>query len=105
MYNLNDNFTELAGQIASNTAIITDYLKKIGLPEPNFTVDSAGALPPVPEIQIARLALIDATAKLQNLATGSDDFLWREATLVRDPSILGETKKLISILIIRTAAP
>ncbi|KAF2814831.1 putative O-methyltransferase [Mytilinidion resinicola] len=89
MYNLNENFTELAAQIASSTAIITEYLKKNGLPEPDFTVNSAGGLPPVPEVQEARMNLIDATSKLRHLALGSDELLRTESLLMHhDQSVI-----------------
>ncbi|KAF2501388.1 putative O-methyltransferase [Lophium mytilinum] len=89
MYSLTENFTELAAQIASNTAIITEYLKKNGLPEPDFTVDAAGELPQVPEVQEARLNLIDATSKLRHLATGADEYLRTESFIMHhDEAVL-----------------
>ncbi|OCK81485.1 S-adenosyl-L-methionine-dependent methyltransferase [Lepidopterella palustris CBS 459.81] len=83
MFSLDDNLADLAALISSSTAVITRYLEENRLPQPSFRPDAPGALPEVPEVQGARMALIEAAAKIQHLATGADDFLWQQSLVLK----------------------
>ena len=87
MFGPKDNFADLVAQISSSTAIITGYLKKNNLPQLTFAVDSPRSLPEVPEIQAARMALIEAAAKIHHLAIGADDYIWRQSLTVSIPCL------------------
>jgi hypothetical protein len=87
MFGPKDNFVDLAAKISSSTAIITGYLKKNNLPQPTFAVDSPRSLPEVPEVQAARMALIEAAAKIHHLAIGADDYIWQQSLTVSIPCL------------------
>jgi len=68
-----DILIQLADEISSQAAIVTDYVKANNLPAPSF--DSDGPLDPLPsgapsEVEEARFALMSATKKLHALARG-----------------------------------
>lgn len=71
--------TELASIIADNTKKIHDYLTAHNLPTPSFDADasSASVLPSdaPPDLEAARVAVIDATKKLRDLMLGPRDYL------------------------------
>ena len=69
---------ELASSIASNTARINDFLASKSLPTPSFSQDgpSRSMIPQdAPEIEAARVEVIDDTLKLRNLILGPRDYL------------------------------
>ena len=69
---------ELASAIATNTAKVENYLVSKDLPSLSFDVDapSKSMIPPeAPEIEAARVAVIDATLKLHNLMLGPKEYL------------------------------
>jgi hypothetical protein len=70
---------ELAQSIQTNTTIVQEYLSSEGLPNPSFDVDAhdISLIPPgAPKYVVtARVAVIDATAKLRNLMLGPRDYL------------------------------
>lgn len=68
----------LAVLISENTTKIQEYLTAKGLPTPSFDVDGPrDSLIPAEaeEIQMARIAVIDATEKLRRLTLGPRDHL------------------------------
>jgi hypothetical protein len=71
--------SELSAIIAQKTAEIETYLAAKGLPQPSFHPDAPAELGPIAredeDILKARVALIDATKELRNLAIGPDDSL------------------------------
>jgi len=85
----------LASTIATNTAKVTDYLTSKNLPLPSFDVNapSKSVIPPdAPDIEAARVAVIDATLKLHNLMLGPKEYLMSytvggEKFLQRYPSV------------------
>ncbi|KAF1993359.1 S-adenosyl-L-methionine-dependent methyltransferase [Amniculicola lignicola CBS 123094] len=82
-------FAELAADIQTQVNIIDTYLKEHNLPQPSFDVDSPTELPIDPNVQRARLKLIEAGGALENLATGSADHLrWRCMTEKFDDMVL-----------------
>jgi len=87
MFGPKDNFADLAAQISSSTAMIAGYLEKNNLPQPTFAVDSPRSLPDVPEVQAARMALIEAAAKIHHLAIGADDYIWQQSLTVSIPCL------------------
>jgi O-methyltransferase domain len=87
MFGSKDNFADLAAQISSSSAIIAGYLEKNSLPQPTFAVDSPRSLPEVPEVQAARMALIEAAAKIHHLAIGADDYIWQQSLTVSIPCL------------------
>ena len=87
MFGPKDNFADLVAQISSSTAIITGYLEKNNLPQPTFAVDSPRSLPEAPEIQAARMALIEAAAKIHHLAIGAEDYIWHQSLTVSIPCL------------------
>ena len=73
MANLSPSITELAAEVSKNTTLISDYLKANNLPAPSFAADGPATFP-IPQndaaIQGARLALIEASKTLYDLAVG-----------------------------------
>ena len=70
--------SELSSIIAQKTAEIEAYLAAKGLPQPSFHPDAPTELGIAREdenILKARVALIDATKELRDLAVGPDDSL------------------------------
>lgn len=69
---------ELATSIAQNTTIVSSYLNEHGLRSPSFTLDgpAVSQIPPnAPEIETARVAVIEATQRLRRLMLGPMDYL------------------------------
>ena len=70
--------SELAASIASNTALINDFLSSKNLLTPSFDVDapSTSQIPQdAVEIEAARVAVIDDALKLRDLMLGHRDYL------------------------------
>ncbi|KAJ9645227.1 hypothetical protein H2201_000978 [Coniosporium apollinis] len=79
----------LAAQIASSAAVIQQQLERNKLQGPSFAADAPTALPDDPEVQNARMALIEAASSLQCLATGPEDLMkWQAITLKHDQFVL-----------------
>lgn len=68
------SFSELAEEVTKQSSIIKTQLDANSLPYPSFEASASHVLPPLPEIQQARLSLIDAAIKLTQLAIGPDEF-------------------------------
>jgi hypothetical protein len=71
--------SELSAIIAEKTAVIEAYLAAKGLPQPSFHPNAPVELGPIARedehILKARVAIIDATKELRDLAVGPDDSL------------------------------
>jgi hypothetical protein len=78
---------ELSGIIAQKTAEIEAYLAAKGLPQPSFHPDAPAELGPIARedeaILQARVALVDATKELRDLAVGAEDSLRYQSWEVR----------------------
>lgn len=73
-----ETIEELALVISKNTTIVEQYLSSNNLPHPSFGVGApSGSLIPADaaDIEVARLAVIEATSKLRNLMLGPREFL------------------------------
>ena len=66
---------ELAAQISSNSQKIDDYLSSNKLPQPSFDEDGPVKLNLSGEVELARSAVLNATAELQALLQGPDQLL------------------------------
>lgn len=69
---------KLSSIISANVSIVREYLHSSSYPEPSFDRESPSTTLPAaaPEnIRVARQALIEASLKLQQLATGPSEFL------------------------------
>lgn len=72
----------LSSRIAENTKKLDDYLAAHGLPTPSFDVDgpATSQIPSgAPEIEAARIAIIDDTQELRRLVLGPRDYLMNNA--------------------------
>ena len=67
--------TDLAAQIASNTQKIEEYLFSNSLQFPSFEEDGPVTLKLSSELQIARAAVLNATAELGALLQSPDELL------------------------------
>jgi hypothetical protein len=80
-------------------AVIDSYLKENDLPQPTFDVDSPRELPHDPNVQRARMLLIEKASALANLATGAADHLLWQQMIVRGYIIFHwEKRRLIKYL-------
>ncbi|KAH8807537.1 S-adenosyl-L-methionine-dependent methyltransferase [Xylogone sp. PMI_703] len=68
------SFAELVEQVAQLGNAIKSQLDANSLPHPGFEADVPRMLPLLPEVQQARMGLIDATSKLLQLAIGPEDY-------------------------------
>ena len=69
---------QLASSIATNIAIVNEFLTSNNLPTPSFDEDgpSRSLIPQdASEIEAARVAVIDDALKLRNLMLGPRDYL------------------------------
>lgn len=74
----NSKIVDLAASIAQNTALVADYFSKHGLPFPSFDIDgpTSSQIPPdAPEIEAARVAIIESMQQLRFLMMGPFDYL------------------------------
>lgn len=75
---MSSRITLLSSRIATNTSKLNDYLEANGLPTPSFEVNgpSQSSVPSSePEIEAARIAIIDDTQELRRLVLGPRDYL------------------------------
>ena len=75
---ISPSITELATIISTNTTKVNNYLRDHGYPLPSFDVDapSMSNIPlNAPEIEAARVAVIDATLILHDLMLGPKEYL------------------------------
>lgn len=83
------SISELAGRIATNTALVNDFYTQNGLPTPSF--DQSSPLKPVispstaPEIEAARQAVIYDCQELRILMQGPAQYL--ASLSVRSPRV------------------
>ncbi|CAG8212627.1 unnamed protein product [Penicillium salamii] len=73
-----DLLNELAGSILTNAQLVSTYLRSEGHPVPSFGRDSAPKAVPASapgEVQAAREALLDASMKMFQLASGPSEYL------------------------------
>ena len=69
--NSNGLLVQLAGEISSNAAILSEHIRLNDLPQPSFDADGPVQIPQSDEtVAAARTALIDATRALTALAVG-----------------------------------
>lgn len=81
-----DLLNELAGSILTNAQLVSTYLRSEGHPVPSFGRDSAPKAVPASapgEVQAAREALLDASMKMFQLASGPSEYLPNLAVHVR----------------------
>jgi 6-hydroxytryprostatin B O-methyltransferase len=84
----NELLTELASSIATNAQVLSTFLQSEGHPMPSFERDAAPKTIPASapsEIQAAREALLDASMKMFQLASGPSEYLPNLAVHVRRP--------------------
>ncbi|KAL9115005.1 MAG: hypothetical protein Q9227_001249 [Pyrenula ochraceoflavens] len=70
--------TELASLIIKNTEIVDQYLESLNLPTPSLGINAPRKIPisrDAPEIERARIAVIEATAELRALMMGPAELL------------------------------
>ena len=85
-----DLLNELAGSISTNAQLLSTYLHSEGHPVPSFERDAAPKAVPASapgEVQAAREALLDASMKMFQLASGPSEYLPNLAVQVRWPPI------------------
>lgn len=81
----NPSLTELAAEISKNASLITEYLLAHNLPSPSFAADGPQNFPVSSEnleIQGVRLALIEASRAMLELAVGPLELLTLQAPTV-----------------------
>jgi hypothetical protein len=87
--------TELAAQISKYAKSLTDLLAAQKLDTPSFAPDAPLSVPNAPEyaeIQMARMALIDAAETMRDLALGPDDHVKWMSFLVCRPNHKGTNR-------------
>jgi len=67
---------ELSALVASHTKQIDDYLAKEGLPQPTFDASGPADLHLPPQLEKARVAVIQATQELNDLLQGPRELLF-----------------------------
>lgn len=75
---MSSRIVDLSSRIATNTKKLHDYLEANGLPTPSFNADGPlGSQVPddEPEIEVARIAIVNDTRELRSLVLGPRDFL------------------------------
>jgi hypothetical protein len=65
--------TQLAEQISSQVAVLTNLLEKIGHPQPSSAVDGPNDYPDNLEVQEVRMKLAEAASSVRMLALGPQD--------------------------------
>jgi hypothetical protein len=77
---------ELAEIIASQTAVLTHYLRSHDLPEPSFASDAPiDAFGSSPDIQKAKSSVVEATIELRQLLEGPVKLLLPEVSHAEEP--------------------
>jgi 6-hydroxytryprostatin B O-methyltransferase len=82
----NELLNELASSISTNAQVLSTFLYSEGHPIPSFERDAAPKTVPASapgEIQAAREALLDASMKMFQLASGPSEYLPNLAVHVR----------------------
>lgn len=73
-----DLLSELAGSISSNAQILSTFLRSEGHSAPSFGRDAASTVIPATaptDVQVAREALLEASMKMFQLASGPKEYL------------------------------
>jgi hypothetical protein len=79
-----ETLQSLSKTVQSSVDIITSYLAANNLPEPTFGDLNSPTLPLVPEIQLAKTKLIEATHALEALTqTHRWDYAWKPMSNVQ----------------------
>jgi hypothetical protein len=77
---------ELAEIVASQTAVLTHYLRSNDLPEPSFASDAPiDAFGSSPDIQKAKSSVVEATIELRQLLEGPVKLLLPEVSHAEEP--------------------
>jgi hypothetical protein len=82
-----ETLDSLATKIAHHAKGISSYLSDHGLLAPSFAADNAAEYPQVPEVQGARLMLIESLMDMLHLAMGGSEYIFTQSMVVcRFPS-------------------
>ena len=75
MPDLSPSLTELAAQVSKSAALISDHLKSHGSAAPTFAADGLDHFPMAtdPAVAEARMALLEASKTIHDLAIGPQD--------------------------------
>lgn len=77
-----ETLDSLASKIAVHTKSITSYLDSNGLPAPSFAGNGVAEYPAVPEVQGARMSLIESLMDMLHLAMGGGEYIFTQSMVV-----------------------
>lgn len=76
----------LADKIKANASVIEAYLQEQGEPAPSFDITGPERFPNAPELQMARMQLLEAAMDVFILASGPGEFMTWMAVTVSSPT-------------------
>ena len=83
-----DTLNNLASRVAHHARAISSYINDHGLIAPSFAADNVAEYPKVPEVQGARLELIESLIDMLHLAIGGSEYIVTQSMVVcRFPSM------------------
>lgn len=78
-----ETLDSLASKISDQSKAITTYLSANGLRAPSFEGNNVAEYPPIPEVQEARLMLIESLMDMLHLAMGGSEYIFIQTMVVR----------------------
>jgi hypothetical protein len=77
-----ETLDSLATKVAHHARTIGSYLSDHNLVAPSFAADNAAEYPHVPEVQGARLVLIESLMDMLHLAVGGSEYIATQSMVV-----------------------